>query len=261
MPSLTPIRPSAPIRAKYEARIFALVDEMQTSLTHWLRAEYRRSQPEVIMLGMDRSPASILQSAMDALAKRWQDRFDEAGPRMAEYFAKSVKDRCERTLKNDLRRAGMTVRFTMTAAMQDAFDAVRNENVSLIKSIAAEHLQGVEQLVMRSVSAGRDLASLTEGLTKRYGITKRRAARIALHQNNSATATMRSVRELELGLVDGEWLHSGGGKVPDPNHVAFSRHRFKIADGHDFKDGFGPLLPGQRPGCRCTYRAIIPGFD
>ena len=114
---------------------------------------------------------------------------------------------------------------------------------------------------MRSVQDGRDLGSLTAALTERDGVTKRRAARIAVHQNNQATTTMRVVRELELGCTEGEWLHSAGGKTPRPPHVAFSRHRFKIAEGHDFGDGAGKVRPGTEPGCRCTWAAIVPGFD
>lgn len=261
MPALTPIRPAAPIRAKYETRLLALLDEMQTSLAHWILAEYRRSEPEVILLGQDRSPASILQSAIAKLSKRWLDRFDEFAPKLADYFATRVQDRCDRTLRNDLRKAGMTVRFTMTAAMRDAFDAVRSENVSLIKSVATEHLTGVEQLVMRSVTAGRDLATLSQGLQKRYGVAKRRAALIARDQNNKATAAMQRVRHLELGITEAKWLHSAGGKTPRHAHVAFSGQRYSIRDGHDFGDGEGTVWPGTAINCRCVAVPIISGFD
>ncbi len=173
----------------------------------------------------------------------------------------SLPSACDNTLKSQLRDAGFTVRFRMTPAMRAAAESTVNENVSLIRSIGEQHLGQVEQLVMRSISEGRDLGYLTEQLTKRYGITRRRAANIARGQNNAATTAMRRVRELELGLEEGEWLHSGGGKEPRPPHVAFSRKRFKLADSHDFKDGNGKVMPGQLPGCRCTWGAVIPGFD
>lgn len=261
MPTLSAIHPAAPIRVKYEARLLALLDEMQNSVVHWLSAEYRRNEPEVMLLAQDRSVANLLQAATRKLTKRWLDRFDELAPKLADYFATAVKDRCDRALQADLRRAGMTVRFKMTAAMRDAFDGVRGENVALIKSVAQEHLTQVQTLVMRSVQEGRDLASLTEGLTKHYGVTKRRAARIALDQNNKATAVMTRVRHLELGITEAKWLHSAGGKTPRPKHVAFSGQRYKIADGHDFGDGEGPVWPGTAINCRCVTVPIVPGFD
>jgi SPP1 gp7 family putative phage head morphogenesis protein len=160
----------------------------------------------------------------------------------------------------DLRKAGMSVRFKMTAAMNDAYQAVRAENVNLIKSIAQQHLTQVETLVMQSVQQGRDLGALTQELTARYGVTKRRAAFIAKDQNNKATATMTRVRHLELGITQAKWLHSAGGKHPRPEHVAFSGKVYQIANGHDFGDGEGPVWPGQPINCRCVAIPIVPGF-
>lgn len=258
---LSAIRPAAPIRAKYEERLLSLIRQMQASILREISAAWNRNTPETVLFGEDEAPVKALQRTVDALSKRWLKRFDDLAESLAAYFAQAVKDRCDRTLKSDFRTGGMTVRFTMTPAMKDAYDAVRAENVSLIKSIGTEHLAHVETLVMQSASQGRDLATLTKGLRKIDGVTKRRAARIALHQNNMATATMRSTRERELGLTEGVWMHSGGGKEPRPAHKAFSGKRFKLAEGHDFDDGFGKVLPGQAINCRCTWKAIVPGFD
>ncbi len=166
MPILNPIRPSAAIRERYEASMVKLVGEMQADIVHTITAEYRDNQPEIVLLAADHSPARALQKAITTVGKRWLSRFDELAPRTAEYFATAVKDRCDRVLADDLRRAGMSVRFKMTAAMNDAYQAVRGDNISLIKSIPAQHLTAVEGLVMRSVQRGRDLGSLTEALTK-----------------------------------------------------------------------------------------------
>lgn len=261
MPTLTPLRPSAAIRERYESGLVAIIERMQADIVRTIRHEYASNQPEMVLLAADASPARAIQAALGKLGKRWLDRFDELAPRMAEYFATAVKDRVDETYRADLRRAGMTVRFKMTAAMNDAYQAVRADNVSLIRSIAEQHLTAVEGMVMRSVQRGRDLGALTDDLTKQFGVTKRRAARIALHQNNMATTTMRVVRELELGITEGEWLHSAGGKTPRPPHVAFSRHRFPLREGHDFGDGEGKVLPGVLINCRCTWAAVMPGFD
>ena len=261
MPLLTPLRPSAAIAERYDARLAKLIATMHADILRTVTREYRANTPEIVLLAADASPARAMQAALQKLGKRWLDRFDELAPRMAEYFATAVKDRVDATYRADLRRAGMTVRFKMTAAMNDAYQAVRAENVSLIRSIPEQHLTAVEGHVMRSVQRGRDLGGLTEALVDQFGVTKRRAARIARHQNNAATATMRVVRELELGITEGDWLHSAGGKTPRPPHVAFSRKRFKIAEGHDFHDGEGKVMPGVLLGCRCTWTAVVPGFD
>jgi SPP1 gp7 family putative phage head morphogenesis protein len=259
MPS--PIRPSSPLRIRYEARIHALVDEMAKSLAWHIKAQWRRDTPETVLMGADKSPAEALQELLERLGKHWQSRFDDLAEKMAEYFSTSVRNRCDSALASELRRAGMSIRFKMTPAMRDAFDAVRAENVSLIKSIGSQHLAKVETMVMQSVSQGRDLGQLTRQLQRQTGVTKRRASFLARDQNNKATATMRAIREQEVGITEGIWMHSGGGKEPRPEHKSFSGKRFKLSEGHDFGDGFGKVLPGQAINCRCTWRPVIPGFE
>lgn len=255
------IRPAAPIRAKYEARLLTLINEMNASVVYWIAAEWRGNEPETVIAGADETPVEALKVTLRRLGRKWIKRFDELSPTLAEYFAKSVKDRCDRALAEALRKGGMSVRFKMTPVMRDAFNAVHATNVGLIKSIPEQYLGQVETLVMQSVSRGGDLGSLTKALQHQYGVTRRRASLIARHQNNMATAVMRRARELDIGITEGKWLHSAGGKHPRAQHVAFSGKRFKIAEGHDFGDGAGNVMPGELINCRCTWRAVVPGFD
>lgn len=255
---IKPIRPSAPIREKYQGRVDAMVKEMHASLVWWLRAEYRKADPATVLLAQDASAATEIQRAMQSLAKRWLEKFDALADSLADHFARDVKSRCDNALRSDLAKGGMSVRFTMTPAMRDVFDAVRAENVSLIRSIASEHLSEVEGMLMRSVSRGRDVGYMTRQLEKRFGITRRRAAFIARDQNNKATAAMTNARHLELGITQGRWRHSGGGKQPRHSHVQFSGQVFDLREGHDFGDGFGAVLPGEVPNCRCFVEPVMP---
>lgn len=259
--TLSAIRPSAPIRNRYEARVHALLDIMSADIIRAVKRQWNSDEPETVLLGSDKSPSEMLRELMVRLGKHWQSRFDDLADNMADYFATAVNKRCDLTLASQLRKAGFSIRFKMTPAMRDAFNAVRAENVSLIKSIGSQHLAKVEQLVMQSVSQGRDLGILTKELQRQTGVSKRRASFIARDQNNKATATMRGVREQEAGITEGIWMHSGGGKEPRPEHKSFSGKRFKLSEGHDFGDGFGKVLPGQAINCRCTWRPVIPGFE
>lgn len=258
--TLPAIRPAAPTRIAYQRRVDALIDEMATSLEYWLRAAYRADEPATVELGQDATP---LQNAFDKLARRWQRRFDTLAEQLAEWFATTVEGRCDRTMRANMRKAGFTVRFQQTQAMREAVDAVIAENVALIKSIGAQHLEGVQVALSQSIATGRDLASLTGHLTKRVGITKRRAALIARDQNNRATAIMVRTRALENGITQARWQHSAGGKTPRPEHVKASRDRmiFNLADGHDFENGEGIVWPGTAINCRCVSIMVIPGFD
>lgn len=254
--STAPLRPSASIRERYERALDLKVDAMGRSLAKWLLASYRVANP-AILYAMDASPADMLRRAMAKLVKRWLAQFEEFANPTADLFARRTRD----TLKRDLRNAGFTVRFRPTAAMTNAFNAVRNENVQLIKSIASQHLDAVAGLVQRTVSAGFDLSVLAGGLEKQLGVTKRRAAFIARDQAGKSLAMMQRAQFLELGYTKGIWRHSAGGAVPRPEHVAFSGKVFDLQTGHDFGDGEGVVWPGTAIRCRCVMSPALEGFD
>lgn len=262
-PTLSAIRPAAPTRIKYQQRLDALVDEMAQSLLYWLRATYRNNEPATVDMAQDASATSVLQAAFDKLSNRWLRKFDDLAPKISDWFVAGSKARVDGTMKNDLRKGGFTVQFKMTKAMRDAYNAVIDENIGLIKSIAEQHLTGVRTSLMQSVQNGRDLEHLTKELEKRTGITKRRAARIARDQNNKATAVMVKTRALELGVRKARWLHSAGGKTPRPDHVKAGREGlvFDLDKGHDFHNGEGIVWPGTAINCRCVAVPIVPGFE
>lgn len=253
---LRPVHANQGIEAAYRKRLDRLIDEMQRSLVYWLTAAYRRNVPEI---AQDESPAMALTKMMRRLAKQWQRRFDESAQPVASEFAETSMSAADVSLRNALRQKGFSVQFQMTRAANDVFQATVQENVGLIKSIASEHLQDVQGLVMRSVTQGRDLEGLVEDLQKRYGVTKRRAAFIARDQNNKATATITRVRQQGLGIKQAKWRHSRGGKHPRKSH--------QEADGQVYDVDKGMLIdgeyirPGELPNCRCVAISVIPGFE
>jgi SPP1 gp7 family putative phage head morphogenesis protein len=248
-----PVRPSAAIRTAYQKRLESVVDEMHRSINYWLTAEYRKALP----LATDASPAMALRAAMRKMGNRWLRKFDQLAPALSAWFATDVQDRCDRTLKDIFRRHNFTVRFKPTRAMNEAYQAVIGENVSLITSLPQQYLKNVEGIVMRSVQTGRDLGALSKALEQNYGVTRRRAALIARTQNNMATATMTRTRQLESGITQARWLHSAGGKTPRPEHVAFSGKLYDIQEGAPIEGKW----PGVAINCRCVSIPVIPGFD
>jgi SPP1 gp7 family putative phage head morphogenesis protein len=225
---LQAIRPNAGIEAAYQKALDDLIREMHESLVYWLRAGYRQDEPEAIGMAQDKTPAEELNGRMKLLARRWQKRFDQLAPDLASYFAKAATERSDASLRAALKRGGMTVKFTLTPAANDALQAVVAENVGLIRSIASEHLTDVQGILMRSAARGRDLGGMTKELEARYGVTRRRAALIARDQNNKATAVIQRVRQRELGIKEAVWMHSHAGKHPRPSHVAADGKRFSV---------------------------------
>lgn len=225
---LRPVHPNAGIAADYRRRMDRLIAEMQRSYVYWLTARYKANEPRI---AMDATPAEALARELADLGAQWQERFYSAAPKMARWFARSTERRSADSMRRILKDAGVSVKFQMTPVMRDVFEATVAENVGLIKSIPQKYHTEVEGLVMRSVTAGRDLGYLTDELQARYGITRRRAALIARDQNNKATASMTRARQQELGIEEAVWLHSHGGKEPRRTHLANSGNRYKVSEG------------------------------
>lgn len=261
--TLKPVRPNVGIQAAYQRRLDRLVDAMHRSLIYWLAAAYRAKPPELAQdddgPAAGKSSAMHLRDQMRTLGARWQRQFDQAAPELAKYFATEVMERTDAALATILRDGGISVRFQMTAAANDAFQATIGENIALIKSISSQHLTQVQGEVMRSVQTGRDLGPLAKRLEEQYGVTKKRAAFIARSQNNIATATITRVRQEQLGITKAIWVHSSAGKHPRPEHVAADGKEYDVSKGM-FLEGVW-TWPGREPNCRCISRPIIEGFN
>lgn len=213
------------------------------------------------VVGDERPPAAFLQAAFARLRKRWEERFDDAAGKLARWFAQASARRSDEQLRRILKDGGLSVRFTPTKAMRDVMAGTVQANVALIKSIPEQYLTQVEGYVMRSVQTGRDLHQLSNDLRHELGVTKRRAAFIALDQNNKSTSAMTRARQQELGM-QAVWVHSHAGKEPRPTHLANDGRPYDPAVGW-----FDPdpkvrkrVWPGELISCRCFSRTVIPGF-
>lgn len=251
---LGPVVPSPGFAAEYRRRLDSLVDEMHRSLDHWVVAAYRNNAPE---LAQDASPTAELAAVLAKLTRRWTTRFDRTSKELALYFGLGVKDRTDEQLRAVLRRGGFAIKFTMTRAMNDAFQATVQENVGLIKSIASRHLSDVQGLVMRSVSRGGSLKELSEQIESRYQKTKNRAALIARDQNNKATSVMTVARYREMGVKKAVWRHSHGGHDKRPTHVANDGEEFDVVEGWLDPAVNERIWPGQLINCKCVSQAVF----
>jgi len=241
---------------------------MQKSIEYWILRASRRNITNATKIATDASPAADLQREMNRLARRWTRRFTEAAKRIARWFAGATTRRSDQDIKSTLRKAGWSVDLKMTPPVQDAFTATVEAQVGLIKSIAQEHLADVQGLVMRSVQAGHDAATLAQELQHRYQMTKERAVLIARDQTNKATATITRLRQQSLGITQAIWLHSHGGRKPRPEHVAFAagRHKGRSGPGPVYEVAKGAYLedrwtwPGWEINCRCVSKSVLPAL-
>jgi SPP1 gp7 family putative phage head morphogenesis protein len=253
---VAPVRPNLGLEVAYQRSLDRMLDRMHAAIAQAVAICWRRKPPE---LAADESPAAALQAMMGRLTRKWKASFDEFARTRGRAFGGEAAAQADRSFAAQLRKAGFTVRFQPTRAWNDVKQATIQANVGLIRSIPAEHLTAVEGIVMRGVQNGRDMHSISEALQHQFGVTKRRAAFIARDQANKATAAITRVRQAELGITEAEWLHSGGGRHPRPEHVAFSGKRYAIDKGAYLEGKW--VWPGTEPNCRCVCKSIIPGIS
>ena len=248
------------VEAKYRKALQRLIAEMHGSVEYWLTAGYRKDPPRMAALveqAQDAaSPAQRMRKVLDELARRWTKRFEDYAPKLAEAYLQGMFKASDSAFRQALKEAGWTVEFKMTPAVRDAFNASLEENVGLIRSIPEKYLQQVEGTVMRSYSAGRDLATMVKELKQLYPAASHRAELIARDQSNKANAVVNRARQMELGITEALWMHSHAGKNPRPDHVAADGKRYKIAEGCKISGEF--IQPGQEINCRCTSRPVLP---
>lgn len=211
-------------------------------------------------LASDATPAQ-LQRLLEKWGRQWVERFDLMAQKISLDFSARNKNATEAGMQASLRKAGFTVPFKPTKASIEAYKVVAAEQVGLIKSIAQKYHTDVQTKVWESVKRGGDLKTLSKELSQTYGVTKRRAALIALDQNAKAKAIIEAVRHRELGIRQAIWMHSRAGKEPRPSHVKMNNKLYDLTKGMWDEDEQKYVHPGELINCRCTMRPYIPGFE
>jgi SPP1 gp7 family putative phage head morphogenesis protein len=260
-------QPNAGVKHWYQQRLDELIAGMYLDLTLQLGLVFTREsakiEPKVTSKTRIASDAGIsaVDKTMKTWARKWTLKFDKLSLDLSKRFARRAFGVTEASVKDAFKAAGFTVKFKPTRAGLEAYKAVVSENVNLIKSIPQEFLTNVQSSVWSSVRVGGDMGVLSRKLRANYDVTTKRAALIARDQNAKATAVIENTRRQELGITQAIWQHSAGGKEPRPTHVEMDGKLFDLKRGMWDSDEEAYVFPGQLINCRCTSRAVIPGFE
>lgn len=141
------------------------------------------------------------------------------------------------------------LKFTATREERAFMRAAAEQNASLIKSIGEDSINRASNAIASSIQRGGSRAELFEDLAKGYGITKRRAALIAIDQGNKITEQLAIHKMQSAGIKQGVWIHSHGDKVPRKTHLRFDGKVFDLDKGlYDSQVG-RYVKPGELINC------------
>jgi SPP1 gp7 family putative phage head morphogenesis protein len=249
------------VSAWYRQQLDGLLQEAHADLSARIQLAFLETPP-LAVFGEDaarrRSPTTNIRRALRKWGIDWEARFDKMSADIAKRFASRAFTATEASVAAAFKQAGWTVEFKPTAAVKEAYAAVIQENVGLIKSIPRKYLTDVQSNVWQSVMRGSDMATLAKQLQKNYHVTARRAAFIARDQNSKARAVAENVRRKELGIQRALWQHSRAGAEPRESHLKMDGKPFDIDKGMWDSAVQRWVWPGTEINCRCSSRSIIP---
>lgn len=259
MRALRPIRPPVAIERAYHKKLRTMLKEMDRSLYYWLRAEYRKAEPEIV----GDSALADMRTKMKHLARYWKKRYNDKAAEMANWFAGEVQKHTTRSLQNQMKNAklaelGFDLDFKYHSRKERAvFNAIVEQNVNLIKSIASEHLTKVQGIVLRGLETGHDLSQMTDNLEESFGVTERRAALIARDQTAKASNNLSRQRLMDYGVTKGRWMHTASGKTYRDSHVEMDGEIYDIEQGCYDPDYGDYIQPGELVSCHCVCVPVI----
>lgn len=198
----------------------------------------------------------VIAAALRRLLARWTSPFAQ---RQAEQIAADFV----RTAADDNMRRQKSFGIDLYGGndqLQDYLQAAAFQNAQLIKSIPAQYLEQVQNIVMGNMRQGMRPSYIEQALVKQFGISTRRAKLIARDQHAKIQGEMNRIRQVNSGINYFKWTTSHDERVRH-SHVEVAKRDVGYGPGvfrwDDLPvvDGV-PTFPGQPINCRCVSIAV-----
>lgn len=197
----------------------------------------------------------VIAAALRRLLARWTSPFaQKQAEQIAADFVRTAAD-------DNLRRQksfGIDL-YGGNDQLQDYLQAAAFQNAQLIKSIPAQYLEQVQNIVMGNMRQGMRPSYIEQALVKQFGVTTRRAKLIASDQHAKIQGEMNKIRQVNSGIEFFTWVTAQDERVRH-SHVEVAKRDVGFGPGvfrwDDLPvvDGV-PTFPGQPIRCRCIARA------
>lgn len=215
----------------------------------------KQQSPEYVADGW----SDIIAAALRRLLARWTSPF-------AQRQAEQIAAQFVRTAADDNMRRQKSFGINLYGGnqeLQDYMAAAAFQNAQLIKSIPAQYLEQVQNIVMGNMRQGMRPSYIEQQLVKQFGVTTRRAKLIARDQTSKIQGEMNRIRQVNSGINYFKWTTSHDERVRH-SHVEVAKRDVGYGPGifrwDDLPvvDGV-PTFPGQPINCRCVSIAV-PDF-
>lgn len=254
--TIKPIRANAGIREQYYKTLMKNIRNMREDTQSQVINFFKAKPPALIEPDQKKSYSKEMAALLIFLAIKWEKIFKELSGQVPKDITKSVMQYTDRSISQKLKMISVPHNFKFTAKQRDVFNALVEENVSLIKSIPQKYFDDVKGSVMRAFSFGHDETELAKDLYAKYKITQRRANIIARDQIAKANAAFVRVRQEEMGVKYAYWRYTWRSKTPRPDHVRADGRRYEIKKGCLISGDY--IQPAQLTNCKCVSEWELP---
>jgi len=209
---------------------------------------------------MDSGISDDAKKLIGRLRKKFEELFTTKAPiyakKMVDQATKSSSVALNQSIKEITQALSVKMDF-IPKGMNQIVKGLINENVSLITTIPEQYFRNVTSAVMLSITTGTGMDQLTRNLQKYYGTVNNKARNVASDQSRKAYNAINKQRMMAAGYQEFEWLHSGGGLHPRPDHVAMDGKIYSFSKPPVIDKKTGERgIPGQAINCKCTMRPI-----
>lgn len=248
------------IGIQYNAKLQRLVKQVKASISKEIMPLVRQLAPEYTQDAVATTDAwsDLIMNAMSYLFSRWRSEGVNGGAnRIAGEFVQSALKKSERDLKKS---AGIDV-FSGSKTMQDYLHASAQQNAQLITSIPAKYLEEVQTLVMANMRSGMRPGYIEKALQEQFGVTQRRARKIARDQTGKIQGELAEKQQQSAGFEYFQWIDSDDSRVRHRHSeiankvTAYGKGVYRW-DNLPLSDKGLPIKPGSDYECRCIPRPV-----
>lgn len=218
--------------------------------------------PELIQLVQQNTPndstrndqfIEILQNIIRSIEESMKPIEEEAIREMEEIGEEINNFNAQQFQKINQSVFGIDI-FVDQPFLRDQLELFARQNAQLIESITEQELLQVSGVVERGLLQGSTFTDVARELSKRSGITGRRATLIARDQTQRLNSSLTRLRQESIGVEEYIWRTVGDERVR-PTHRANNGKTFRwdrppSVTGH----------PGNDINCRCIPEPVLEGI-
>lgn len=138
-----------------------------------------------------------------------------------------------------------------TNTSRDVLTAFRGRILNLIRDLEGQTRKNVSEIVWRGYLNRTPSREVGKEIAEAWGVSRRRAAFIAIDQANKLSSELTRIRQEEAGFGKYIWRSTGDGRVR-PAHVSLNGRLMEWSKPHPTEGH-----PGYRPRCRCSAEAYL----